>query len=264
MGARTVVADVADELARRVVRGDYSPGDLMLSVRQVAEEFETNRATAQLILGRLESHGFVDAHRGRGFAIRDVREEGGVEVYRRLFRLSMPSPESPSPEFAVAMFGDIVEMERRIVHDVLASSLASAGTASAHPRSGHAALVSDINILESFARQDNPDLPRVLAAEVALVRRLLSAQGRGMQRAVLNTIGEMIGEVPEAVAAYYVSGPSLHVLAWRAMAAVWDAGVPPSPTQVMLFEDLFARFHERVVDRFRVLLAERVSAFGPA
>ncbi|WP_216897898.1 winged helix-turn-helix domain-containing protein [Nocardia alni] len=259
MGARTVVADVADELARRVVRGDYSPGELMPSVRRVAEEFETNRATAQLILGRLETQGFVEAHRGRGFAIRDVREEGGVEVYRRLFRLSMPCPELSSPELAVAIFGDIVEMERQIVHDVLASR-----TASARPRSAHAALAADIDILESLARQDDPDLPGLLAAEVALVRRLLSGPGYGMQRAVLNTIGEMIGEVPEAVAAYYVSGPGAHVLAWRSLAAVWDAGVPPSDIQVTLFEDLFARFHERVVDHFRVLLAERVGAFEPA
>src|SRR6476659_8008799 len=76
MGSRTVVADVADELARRVTAGEYQPGELMPSVRQVAEEFDMNRATAQLTLGRLESYGFVEARRGKGFTIRDVREAG--------------------------------------------------------------------------------------------------------------------------------------------------------------------------------------------
>ncbi|MBB5916374.1 DNA-binding FadR family transcriptional regulator [Nocardia transvalensis] len=239
MGAQTVVADVADELARRVAAGEYTPGDLMPSVRQVAEEFAMNRATAQLILGRLESHGFVEAHRGKGFTIRDVREEGGVEVYRRLFRLSLPRPE-----VAVEMFRDIVTMQRQIVMDALL-----AYTAAPHGVE-RAVLERSIDELETLARQLNPDLPAILAGELALVRTLLSALGHSMQRAVLNSIGEMILEVPTAVEAYYAVGPDLHVLMWRALAAVWDSDGGPSDAQVALFEDLFGMFHERVVAHF--------------
>ncbi|MBY8860127.1 GntR family transcriptional regulator [Nocardia sp. CA2R105] len=243
MGARTVVADVADELARRVASGRYAPGGLMPSVRGVAEEFGMNRATAQLILGRLESYGFVHARRGKGFTIRDVREEGGVEVYRRLFRLSMPTPE-----LAIAMFGDIVAMERQILFDALLSYTAT------RQRIDRRILERDIDTLESLAREADPNPARMLAAEVALVRRLLGALGHTMQRAVLNSIGEMIAEVPEAVAAYYAVGPEPHVLAWRALAAVWEAGSSPSPAQIEQFESLFGAFHERVVDRFAELV----------
>ncbi|MBF6170823.1 GntR family transcriptional regulator [Nocardia blacklockiae] len=239
MGAQTVVADVADELARRVAVGEYTPGDLMPSVRQVAEEFAMNRATAQLILGRLESHGFVEAHRGKGFTIRDVREEGGVEVYRRLFRLSLPRPE-----LAVEMFRDIVTMQRQIVMDALLTY-----TAAPHGVDP-AVLERSIDDLEALARQATPNLPALLAGELALVRTLLSALGHSMQRAVLNSIGEMILEVPAAIAAYYAVGPDLHVLMWRALAAVWDSASGPSDAQVALFEDLFGMFHERVVTHF--------------
>ncbi|WP_433577354.1 GntR family transcriptional regulator [Nocardia brasiliensis] len=243
MGAQTVVADVADELARRVAAGEYQPGDLMPSVRQVAEEFDMNRATAQLTLGRLESNGFVEARRGKGFTIRDVREAGGVDVYRQLFRFSVAMPDVASE-----MFRDIVEVERGIVMETL---LAYTGSAQ---EIDPALLKAEIDKLETLARQDAPDLREILAIEVALVRRLLTALGLSMQRAILNSIGEMVLEVPEAVEAFFAGAPDLHVLVWRALAAVWDSGSGPSDAQVALFEDLFGMYHERVVLRFDELV----------
>ncbi|WP_039803223.1 GntR family transcriptional regulator [Nocardia araoensis] len=243
MGSQTVVADVADELARRVAAGEYQPGDLMPSVRQVAEEFEMNRATAQLTLGRLESYGFVEARRGKGFTIRDVREAGGVDVYRQLFRFSIPMPD-----IAMEMFRDIVDVERNLVLEALL-----AYTGGEH-RIDSAELKSTIDELESLARQQVPDLRQMLALEVALVRGLLTALGLPMQRAILNSIGETVLEVPEAIEAYFAGAPDLHVLVWRALAAVWDSGSGPSEAQLALFEDLFGMYHEKVIARFGELV----------
>ncbi|MEU7629875.1 GntR family transcriptional regulator [Nocardia sp. NPDC049220] len=243
MGSQTVVADVADELARRVAAGEYQPGDLMPSVRQVAEEFDMNRATAQLTLGRLESYGFAEAERGKGFTIRDVRRTGGVEVYRQLFRFSIPMPD-----LAIEMFRDIVEVERTLVLETLLAYTGSAHKADA------AELKASIDELETLARQDDPDFSQILAIEVALVRRLLSALGRTMQRAILNSIGAMVLEVPEAVEAYFAGAPDLHVLVWRALAAVWDSGSGPSDAQIALFEDLLGTYHEKVVLRFEEII----------
>ncbi|AYF78274.1 GntR family transcriptional regulator [Nocardia yunnanensis] len=243
MGAQTVVADVADELARRVATGEYAPGDLMPSVRQVAEEFEMNRATAQLVLGRLESYGFVDAHRGRGFTVRDVRRTGGLDVYRRLFRLSMHAPET-----AAAMFGNIVAAERAIVLEALLDYTA------AERGIDPAALTAAVDELETQARRAEPDHAHMLELEVALVREVLTDLGHTVQRAVLNSIGEMLFEVPEAVEAYFAVSADLHVLVWRALLAVWDSGTGPSPAQLALFEDLFAMYHTKVLARFDELL----------
>ncbi|MBF6220994.1 GntR family transcriptional regulator [Nocardia abscessus] len=244
MGSQTVVADVADELARRVAAGEYQPGDLMPSVRQVAEEFDMNRATAQLTLGRLESYGFVEARRGKGFTIRDVREAGGVEVYRQLFRFSIPMPD-----IAIEMFRDIVDVERNLVLEALLGYTGGA------QRIDPADMKAAIDELETIARQDEPDLRQILALEVALVRRLLTLLGLPMQRAIMNSIGEMVLEVPEAVEAYFAGAPDLHVLVWRALAAVWDSGSGPSEAQLALFEDLFGMYHEKVIARFEELVA---------
>ncbi|MEU1547616.1 GntR family transcriptional regulator [Nocardia sp. NPDC005745] len=244
MGSQTVVADVADELARRVAAGEYQPGDLMPSVRQVAEEFEMNRATAQLTLGRLESYGFVEARRGKGFTIRDVREAGGVDVYRQLFRFSIPMPD-----IAIEMFRDIVDVERNLVLEALLTYTGG------EERIDSAELKNAIDELESIARQSDPDFRQLLALEVALVRRLLTVLGLPMQRAILNSIGEMVLEVPEAVESYFAGAADLHVLVWRALAAVWDSGSGPSEAQLALFEDLFGMYHEKVIARFEELVA---------
>ncbi|GAB2552058.1 GntR family transcriptional regulator [Nocardia heshunensis] len=243
MGAQTVVADVADELARRVATGELAPGDLMPSVRQVAEEFEMNRATAQLVLGRLESYGFVDAHRGRGFTVRDVRRAGGVDVYRRLFRLSMPAPE-----VAAEMFGNIVAAERAIVLEALLDY-----TASERP-ADFSVLTAAVDELETEARSAEPDHARMLELEVDLVRTVLTDLGHTLQRAVLNSVGEMLFEVPEAVEAYFAVSADLHVLVWRALLAVWESETGPSQAQLALFEDLFAMFHTKVLARFDELV----------
>ncbi|MDO3650484.1 FadR/GntR family transcriptional regulator [Nocardia mangyaensis] len=245
MGSRTVVADVADELARRVATGEYAPGELMPSVRQVAEEFGMNRATAQLTLGRLESYGFVEARRGKGFTIRDVREAGGMDAYRHLFRFSITAPA-----LAAEMFTDIVEVERGIVLEALL------GYTAAEKVLDPAELAAAVDELEAMARTAVPDHPRIIAAEMALVRRLLGVLGMSMQRAVLNSIADMVVEVPEAVAAYFAVAADLHVLVWRALLAVWDAESAPSEAQLALFEDLFALYHEKVIGRFDELVGE--------
>ncbi|WP_068060594.1 GntR family transcriptional regulator [Nocardia xishanensis] len=243
MGSQTVVADVADELARRVAAGEYQPGDLMPSVRQVAEEFDMNRATAQLTLGRLESYGFVEARRGKGFTIRDVREAGGLDVYRHLFRFSIPMPD-----VAIEMFHDIVDVQRGIVMETLLAYTSS------EQEIDPAELKAAIDELEALARLEVPDYRQILAIEVTLVRRLLTALGLSMQRAIMNTIGEMVLEVPEAIEAYFAGAADLHVLVWRALVAVWESGSGPSEAQLALFEDLFGMYHDKVIARFEELL----------
>ncbi|GGK54019.1 GntR family transcriptional regulator [Nocardia camponoti] len=248
MGAHTVVAEVADELARRVAIGEYQPGDLMPSVRQVAEEFEMNRATAQLTLGRLESYGFVEALRGRGFAVLDVRREGGMDAYRHLFRFA-----ADVPELASGMFADLVETERGIIADAL---LCYTDLCYDDPDAAVdiAELTAAIDELESLARADLPDHAAMLNVEMAVTRSLLGALGMGVQRAVLNSIADMVLEVPTAVSAYFAVAPDLHVAIWRGLLAAWAADAPPTEAQLALFDDLFALYHAKVTARFEQLL----------
>lgn len=253
MNSQTVVADIADELARRVASGRYGPGELVPSVRQVAAEFEVNRATAQLVLGRLESAGFVEAKRGKGFTVRDVRLSGGVDVYRRLFRLSMDMPE-----IAVETFHDVVEVEQQLLTETIRAYSDS------ERRVAPAELHADVDRLEAIAREPEPDLARFLRIELGIVRGLVSAVGQTMQLATLNSIGEMVLDVPEAVESFFVVAPDVHVLVWRALVSVWDNEDGPSEAERLLFDDLVTMYHGRVLDRFEDLVAPQETAAGPA
>lgn len=255
MNPQTVVADIADELARRVAAGEYAPGDLVPSVRQVATEFEVNRATAQLVLGRLESSGFVEAKRGKGFTVRDVRLAGGVDVYRRLFRLSMPMPE-----VAVETFHDIIAVEQALLVDTIRTY------SEGDHRISSTELHACVDQLEAIAREPEPDVAAFLQVELAIIRDLISAVGQTMQLATLNSIGEMVLDVPEATQAFFVVAPDVHVLVWRALVSVWDGEDGPSDAEKLLFEDLVSMFHGNVLARFEELVlpaaAKKIAEVG--
>src|SRR5690606_8435802 len=139
---------------------------------------------------------------------------------------------------AIEMFRDIVEVERGIVMDAL---LAYTGAAPGGPAAAGfdlAELKAEVDALETLARTDVPDHRRILAIEIGIVRRLLVALESSLQRAILNSIGDMVLEVPQAVEAYFAGAADLHVLVWRALIAVWESESGPSPAQLALFEDL--------------------------
>lgn len=243
MESKTVVADIADELSRRVVHGEYAPGELMLSVRQVADEFDVNRATAQLVLGRLESYGIVVAQRARGFVIRDIRQEGGVDISGYVFGLSTRNSRE-----ALDMFRDVVDTERAIVLEALLAF------ATLEQRPDLTVIENSIDELESIARLDELDHSAMFENELGIVRLVLSALDQPFRRAVLNSIGELILGLPEATAAYYTGAPDMHVLVWRAFVAARKTETGPSESQLAFFEDLFNMYHEQVVERFTELV----------
>ncbi|AMU77304.1 phosphonate metabolism transcriptional regulator PhnF [Mycobacteroides abscessus subsp. massiliense] len=242
MESKTVVADIAEELTRRVVGGQYAPSELMMSVRQVADEFDVNRATAQLVLGRLESLGIVAAQRARGFVISDIRDGGGVDVSGYVFRLS----QTPGETFE--MFRDAVDMERTIVLEALLAY------ATLEERPDLAVIESGIDDLESIARLDKPDYSIMFEKELGIVRHVLAALHQPFRKAVLNSIGEMILSLPEATAAYYSAEPDVRVLVWRAFVAARKTEAGPSQSQLDLFEDLFNMYHQQVIERFAELV----------
>ncbi|OHT85270.1 winged helix-turn-helix domain-containing protein [Mycobacteroides saopaulense] len=242
MESKTVVADIADELARRVVGGEYAPGDLMLSVRQVADEFDVNRATAQLVLGRLEAMGIVAAQRARGFVICDLRDGAGADVGGYVFRLSQ------APDEVFEMFRDAVDMERAIVLE----SLITYATLDEQP--DLTAIENDIDELESITQLNDPDYPAMFEKELGIIRHVLSALHQPFRKAVLNSIGMMILSLPEALAAYYPDAPDVRVLVWRAFVAARKTEAGPTQSQLALFEDLVNMYHQQVIERFAELV----------
>jgi|SRR3712207_9370227 len=57
---------VIDIIKKKIISGDYRPGDQLESVRHLAGEFEINPNTIQRALGELENQGLVYSQRTRG------------------------------------------------------------------------------------------------------------------------------------------------------------------------------------------------------
>ncbi|QLY28047.1 GntR family transcriptional regulator [Nocardia huaxiensis] len=253
MSSQVGASEVADELGRRIAAGRYQPGALMPSVRKLAEEFEISKATAQVALSRLEAARFVVAERARGFVVQDVHSHGGFDVYGILFRLSMSDPEQ-----AVATFTDIVDMERSVLFDVIGAY------AQLPERVSTDRLTPVVNAMEELAQRDDVDLAEFLAREFDLLRRMALAAGQSAVLALLNSLAELIGGVPEAVDAYFVADPSGHVLFWRAIVNALSRPDLPHEAEYALVGDLLALYHQRVVTRFGTLVAPTHPRVAPA
>ncbi|GAB2839486.1 hypothetical protein GCM10022221_43770 [Actinocorallia aurea] len=242
MGGTTVVADMAETLAGRIVAGAYPAGTLAPSVRQLAAEFSVNRATAQLVLVRLEAARLVEAHRGKGFVVRDLGRDGGLEVCRVVLRHARQIPDT-----AVAVFTGTLEL----YHDVLTRS---ARIVAARPASyDHRAAVSALSRFEGLSTRGAAPA-ELLGAELAIARAITAAAARPVRIALLNSVAEILRELPEAAAAHYPAGPNGHVLLWRTLVTGWAGGVVPTAAELDLLDDVLELRLRQVGDRFATLL----------
>ncbi|TVZ04001.1 GntR family transcriptional regulator [Trebonia kvetii] len=59
-GRETPSARVETDLRRRIAAGEWGPGERLPSVAQLAEEYETSRASVAKALGRMGEAGLVE------------------------------------------------------------------------------------------------------------------------------------------------------------------------------------------------------------
>ncbi|MBI1302585.1 MAG: GntR family transcriptional regulator [Phycisphaera sp.] len=64
-----IFRQIADGLRAAIGRGAYAAGDLLPSVRVIAEELGVNPNTVHKAIAELERDGLVTAERGRGMAV---------------------------------------------------------------------------------------------------------------------------------------------------------------------------------------------------
>lgn len=65
-----IFRQIADGLRASIARGTYAPGELIPSVRALAEELGVNPNTAQKAVAEVERDGLIESERGRGMVVR--------------------------------------------------------------------------------------------------------------------------------------------------------------------------------------------------
>jgi DNA-binding FadR family transcriptional regulator len=64
--------DVADDLERRILAGEFRPGDHLPSERELCSQYGVSRPVIREVLAGLVETGFIEVHPGRGSYVREV------------------------------------------------------------------------------------------------------------------------------------------------------------------------------------------------
>jgi len=71
MPKRLTYSQIADDLADRIARGEYQPGDKLPTHRELADLYGVSFSTAQRAIGLLRDRGVVRGEMGRGLYVPD-------------------------------------------------------------------------------------------------------------------------------------------------------------------------------------------------
>ncbi len=97
---RSEVADgVAGQIRDAILAGEYQPGDLLPSERELSQQLDANRTTIREGLAQLEHQGLIERRQGARGRVLDYRSTGSIELLPDLVRLSRArrSTGEPSP-----------------------------------------------------------------------------------------------------------------------------------------------------------------------
>jgi GntR family transcriptional regulator len=115
LAAIPIFRQIATGLSVAIGRGTYAAGDLLPSVRQMAEELGVNPNTVHKAIQTLEQEGLVEAERGRGMVVlsgtRPQARASGDEVV--LGHLSEAARVAHSAGMSDERFNQLVVRARR-------------------------------------------------------------------------------------------------------------------------------------------------------
>ncbi|MEV0295823.1 GntR family transcriptional regulator [Nocardia sp. NPDC050710] len=243
MAKPTVVDEITEQLACRIAAGDYLPGDLLPSVRQVAAEFGASTPIANSALGRLAALGFAEPRRGLGYTVRDIRLYGGIDTWRFVFRFAHRIPNR-----ATEIFADIIDVDHMLVVQAIR-------TLAADPRSYDTTQSGQALDRFELLVDEGAELAEIMSAELHLLRCLFSALGHPGFLSLFNTVGEVLIAVPEAGQAVYGPiEPEGHLALARRLHTLWQSGTELAAPELDGLEMLLRTYHDQVVETFRELI----------
>lgn len=76
----TAARSIANTLARRILEGEFAPGERFPTERELAVQFEVNRQAVREALKRLETLHLVRIQRGSGIYVENIDETAGIEL----------------------------------------------------------------------------------------------------------------------------------------------------------------------------------------
>ncbi|MFC4910187.1 GntR family transcriptional regulator [Actinomadura gamaensis] len=248
MTRSTVIDQVTDHIARQIASGQLEPGERLPSIRQLATEHGVNPSTIQFVLARLHAAGFVEPRHGVGVVVRDIQLYGGVETWSYLLRLS-----PHLPDLVLRSVQEILDT-LRMFYDTTLTKI------EADPRAYDPAPVRRaLQRLQHLAARDDISPADTHKAVLQVLRTGLAAVNGSIALAVLNSLGAMLGEIPQILQALYAD-PAEHLWWWDQMITAWETADTRSARQALTLLD---DFHTRALQRLDALLTAETPTGPP-
>jgi DNA-binding FadR family transcriptional regulator len=200
----TRVDACVDRLETAILDGTFAPGSRLPPERSLAEHLAVTRITLRSALARLSARGLVSAHQGRGTMVRDFMASGGPDLIGQLL-----SRTGKGHAFG-AIVRDLLAV-RRALAGVVLERLAEIQPDPGHTMAAVAAFVAAVD--------DGADAEALAAADVAILRAMLTATGSPVLQLCLNPILSVLGNNPALRSALYRT-PADNAAGWVA-AATW-------------------------------------------
>ncbi len=232
------VDQIERALALGILRGRYSAGSRLPSIRELAVSFGVNPATIQRVVASLETRGLIEARQGSGLVVCDADAFGDLSIlpYRLEALLDVPAQ-------AVSVLEDFLEVRRIVAVRLLVRHRAE--------------IMKRAPAIEAAAKRvfeaTTLGVDAMREADTAFARTLLAATGNVVASSVFNTLAHVLRDVPTIAIAMY-GEPAANI---TSIIAVVAALVDDDPNAADVIERSIAEVDARTVARFDAALRAR-------
>jgi DNA-binding FadR family transcriptional regulator len=180
---------VAD-LATAIFRGDYSPGDRLPPIRQLAKTYGVTSATCQRAIARLEEIGLLSVKQGSGMTVLDPIINAGSSALPYWLESVLDEPEQ-----ACVILSDFLQLRREIAVTQLIRVRDLVKQIGTEMLAG---------VLDQFSSdQDPPDLQATADADFAVTRALLALKPQTAYTTILNMFERLVRVTPDLLEAMF-------------------------------------------------------------
>ena len=191
-----------------ILRGDPPPGGRLPPERELATTLGVGRATVRDALGRLAVRGLVEVRQGSGYAVRDYRRAGGLDLLPAVASLA-----DTSGERTLAM--ELLRLRRHLAAAVV-EALAERSSPDLAPAS---------EAVDAFEVAFDEEPQGLAVRDLAVVGALVEASGSLPLQLCFNSLHQVLEAMPRLRAAIYAE-PRGNVAAYRALLRALESRAP--------------------------------------
>jgi len=105
---------IAEQIQRKILKGDLKTGDKLPTERELALELNVNRATVREALKKLEALDLLRINHGDGIYVKNYLESGNLEILKSMIYLE--------PVIPAVLMGHLLEIRRILVPEMCAAA----------------------------------------------------------------------------------------------------------------------------------------------